>query len=151
MQRTDVASRIKIDPVSGCWLYQGALTKRGYGNCWIDGKNMYAHVVMYELAYGPVPRDENGNPFFVDHVAARGCTSRACCNPAHLEAVTPIVNVRRGRSTKLNADLVAIAKQRLLDGDTQSAIARDFGVGATTISNIAHGRTWADVQPYAFN
>lgn len=151
MQRQEVGTRIKIDPVSGCWLYQGAITKRGYGNCWIDGKNMYAHIVMYELAYGPVPRTEDGAPFFVDHVAARGCISRACCNPAHLEAVTPKVNVRRGRSSKLNADLVAIVKQRLVAGDKQVEIARDFGVGSTTIGNIAHGRTWTDVTPYALN
>lgn len=147
MQRQEVGSRIKIDPVSGCWLYQGAITKRGYGNCWIDGKNMYAHIVMYELAYGPVPRDENGNPFFVDHVAARGCRSRACCNPDHLEAVTPLVNVRRGRSTKLTADKVAIIKERLGAGHSRGVVANDFGVGRTTIDNIARGYTWKEVQP----
>ena len=150
MQRTDVRSRITIDPVSGCWLYTGAITKHGYGNCWIDGKNMYAHIVMYELAYGPVPRDEDGNPFFVDHVAARGCTSRACCNPAHLEAVPPIVNVRRGKSTKLDAEKVAQIKTLLAaPKPNKTAIAREFGVGRSAVHNIATGATWSDVAPLA--
>ena len=44
------------------------------------GKTHYAHVVAYELAYGPVP-----DGMEVDHI---DCVSRACVNQAHLRAAT---------------------------------------------------------------
>jgi hypothetical protein len=50
-----------------------------------------AHRVAFRLAGGEIPPG-----FTVDHVAARGCTTTLCCNPAHLEAVTNVENLQRG-------------------------------------------------------
>ena len=58
-----------------------------------------AHRVAYELTYGAVP-DGLG----LDHTChdphtcwlRDKCPHRSCCNPAHLEAVTQSVNVKRG-------------------------------------------------------
>lgn len=44
---------------------------------------------------------------------------------------------------KLTAPDVVAIKARLAVGDTQTAIARDFGVSPSTISNIARRVTWA--------
>lgn len=53
---------------------------------------VYAHRWIYEQLVGPIPGGHD-----VDHVAARGCTSALCVNPAHLEAVTHAENMRRAR------------------------------------------------------
>jgi Helix-turn-helix. len=81
--------------VNGCWIFQGAKTSRGYGSIRIDGASRSTHVVMYELHIGTIP-----DGMEIDH----RCRVRACCNPAHLEAVTPLVNWERGESpSRLNA------------------------------------------------
>lgn len=47
------------------------------------------HRLTYEYAKGPIPDDLE-----VDHL----CRVRACIEPAHLEAVTKHVNMRRGNA-----------------------------------------------------
>jgi hypothetical protein len=85
-----------VDPKTGARDYDlvwtGYLDKEGYGRMGRRG----AHRVSWELAYGrpPPPGLE------LDHVAARGCRSRACVNPRHLEAVTHHENIHRGNTGK---------------------------------------------------
>lgn len=86
----------------GCWLYQGGLDRDGYGQIGVpreDGvwTTARAHRVVYEQVVGPIPEGMQ-----LDHVRARGCQSRACCNPDHLEPVTALVNVNRGDTGKVN-------------------------------------------------
>lgn len=76
---------------SGCWEWLGARSDTGYGHFRVDGREQYVHRLSYEHFIGPIP-----DGLTIDHVWARGCVSRACCNPAHLEAVTYRVNVLRG-------------------------------------------------------
>lgn len=74
-----------------CLIWTGAVQSKGYGSVGVDGgRTALAHRVSYELHYGPIPAGLQ-----VDHVKARGCRSRLCIAPAHLEAVTPLENVRR--------------------------------------------------------
>ena len=77
-----------------CWLWTGGLNQNGYGSFNIsegDSRTTArAHRVAYELLVGPIPEGLE-----IDHVKTRGCTSRACVNPAHLEPVTHTENLRR--------------------------------------------------------
>lgn len=84
-----ITSRIVVDPVTGCWLWQGALTRDGYGIVSVDGKTMLVHRVMYALHVEDIPVQPDGKPYAVDHMNdERGpCRSRNCCNPSHLQAV----------------------------------------------------------------
>lgn len=95
VKRTPAYDRVMAKCVAaenGCLIYTGGLNWVGYGQAWRDGKNMGAHKVVWEHHNGPVPEGME-----IDHVAARGCTSRACCNIDHLEVVTPEENARRRR------------------------------------------------------
>lgn len=74
-----------------CWIWSGATNgRRGYGRTYHNHRWLYVHRVAYEYVHGPIP-----DGLELDHVKARGCTSPACCNPAHLEAVTHLVNMSR--------------------------------------------------------
>jgi len=82
----------------GCWFWLGSLNALGYGQ-FFSGKyssSGYAiparsHRLAYELLIGPIPEGQ-----LLDHL----CRNPSCVNPAHLEPVSPAVNVRRGNSTK---------------------------------------------------
>ena len=77
-----------------CWLWKGRTSKAKYGavyGVWTCSGEIYKpHRVAYALEYG-----ELKTGLTIDHVKARGCTSKLCCNPGHLEAVTQSENVGR--------------------------------------------------------
>lgn len=79
-------ARIEVNPGSGCWEWQGALTWGGYGRIGKSGKMLLAHRVAYMELVGEIP-----GGFQIDHL----CRVRHCCNPDHLEPVTPKENTRR--------------------------------------------------------
>lgn len=71
-----------------CWVWTGALKPNGYGRFQHGGRTTQAHRWSYELFVGEIPEGA-----VIDHL----CSNRGCCNPAHLEAVTQIVNIRRSK------------------------------------------------------
>jgi HNH endonuclease len=71
-----------------CWLWTRS-TKEGYGAFHLDGKLQSAHILAYCWLVGEVPEGCE-----LDHL----CRMRRCCNPAHLEPVSHLVNVHRGIS-----------------------------------------------------
>lgn len=73
---------------NGCWEWQAYRLPSGYGTARVtDSMPQYIHRLSHELWSGPIPDGHH-----VDHL----CRNRPCCNPAHLEAVTPRVNYLRG-------------------------------------------------------
>ena len=84
--------RVHAEPNSGCWLWTGAATTRGYGTLWdvpIAGKrrSLQAHRYVYSMLAGPIPDGTE-----IDHL----CRTHCCVNPAHLDPVPHAVNCRRG-------------------------------------------------------
>lgn len=75
-----------IQSTQGCWEWIGSISNRGYGQVGVIGKVRSTHRVAYELLVGPI-----SDGLHIDHL----CRNRSCCNPAHLEAVTPKVNAER--------------------------------------------------------
>lgn len=73
-----------VEVVGEDWIYTGALNHNGYPIMSVGGKKVArAHRIAYELAHGSIPAG-----LHVDHVWLKGCRSRACVRPEHLEAVT---------------------------------------------------------------
>jgi hypothetical protein len=91
--------KIVPEPNSGCWLWTGGADKLGYGCVYLGGGRANTqqdriHRVMYRAAFGEIPAG-----YWIDHL----CRTPACCNPDHLEAVEPRLNVIRGLSPMLAA------------------------------------------------
>lgn len=85
-------SKVAPEPNSGCWLWTASTDAAGYGSYFVKpgaarGRCMGAHRAAYRALVGEIP-----HKFDLDHL----CRTPSCVNPAHLEAVTRLVNVRRG-------------------------------------------------------
>lgn len=89
---------IAFEPMSGCWLWTGTSSRKGYGG--FDRRG--AHRVAYETLRGPIPVG-----LTLDHL----CRTPACVNPDHLEPVTMQINVLRGTGpTAINARATSCPK-----------------------------------------
>lgn len=120
-----------------CWIWQGHITKRGYGAKTHNGKTTVAHIFTYETIIGPVP-----DGLELDH----RCRQLDCVNPTHLEPVTHAENVRRGASSKLSATDVKEIRALLATGElTQIELGTRYGVQSAAISKIKTGRKWHGV------
>lgn len=68
----------------GCWIWQGATTKQGYGTVGIRAEggrrtNTTAHRLFFVAHVGNIPPG---------HTVHHRCSDRRCVNPDHLEAIT---------------------------------------------------------------
>lgn len=93
---------------SGCLEWTGFRNRLGYGRIAFHGKACAAHRVAYELFAGPVPVGLE-----LDHL----CGNRACVNVAHLEPVSHLENVRRGRAGEKNRGKTHCHRGHLLSDD----------------------------------
>lgn len=75
---------------NGCWIFTGCTDPHGYGHIgFATGETGLVHRLVYEFYVGPIP-----DGYHIDHL----CKVPSCCNPQHLEAVTPQENYRRSDS-----------------------------------------------------
>ena len=103
IDQTYVLERITVND-AGCWIWP-KVDRNGYARG--AGDESSAYRLTYRLWISPIPEGAE-----IDHVChdptvcapPTQCPHRACCNPAHLEAVTRRVNARRsGNAFGLNA------------------------------------------------
>lgn len=69
-----------------CWIWAGCLDGQGYSIIHAGGSRYFAYRAIYEMVYGPIPKELE-----IDHL----CHNRKCVRPDHLEAVTHAENMRR--------------------------------------------------------
>lgn len=133
-----------------CWEWVGAKKPTGYGNFYIDGRYLGAHVASWEIENGRVPE---GN--FVCHK----CDNPSCVNPAHLFLGTPLDNMRdmraKGRAKGIHeggekhpvAKLTKISVEKIRElrdsGLILKTIAEMFGVSESNIHYVCSNKTWA--------
>ena len=82
----------KVQKGEGCWIWTAG-NSDGYGRFYFEGRVVPAHRWSYEDAIGPIP-----DGLVIDHL----CRNHSCVNPAHMEPVTHVENVKRG----IAADLI---------------------------------------------
>lgn len=146
----------KSDDEAGCWEWIGG-KMNGYGRMKIDGVHLVqAHRLSYVLHYGDVP---------TGLIVCHKCNNRSCVRPDHLYAgtykdnfddmaragnafdISSTTNHSPARGARIGVamltDSQVIEIYRLIrEGARHRDLAARFGVGKTTITNIASGRSW---------
>jgi hypothetical protein len=141
--------RMTPEPMSGCWLWERAVSANGYGNICVlkierRGVHVGAHRVAWAIANGREP----------DGYVCHRCDVRICCNPDHLWIGSNADNladmVAKGRScggegngqARLTEQSVSAIRRAVRDGISTNDLARWFGVGGETVRKAAGGETW---------
>jgi hypothetical protein len=139
-------SFVMPEPNSGCWLWMGALSQKGYARFGIGpSKTRDAHIFSYKEFCGTIHPGQE---------VCHRCDIRSCVNPDHLFAATHLQNIadavakgrmargeRIGSARLTTADVIAI---RASSETAREAGAR-YGVGRYTIHCIRERRTWKHV------
>ena len=135
-------------PFSGCWIWLGAKSVRGYGQILSHNKKYSAHRASYKAFIGDIPKGM---------VVCHRCDNVYCVNPDHLFLGTQKDNLQdmalKGRSTKgekntqakLKTKQIMEIKDGLNNGLKEKYLANLYGVCRQTINNIKNGKVWNHV------
>lgn len=143
------------DPVSfwrqagppGCWEWQGAKDRDGYGQTRRRMTRVKAHRRAWEIVNGPVP-----DGLYVLH----RCDNAACVRPDHLYLGTALDNgidrrarTRTRRAYRLSPAEVEDIRVRYQTGSiSQRSLGEEYGVTQATISRIVLGKAYRfDIKP----
>lgn len=128
-----------VDKSGDCWIWLGTKDKDGYGNWWLDGKNVKAHRLTVELDGRKIE-----SPFISRHL----CNKRDCVNPKHIVAGTQKENVqdqlRFGTHSKLkySDEIVSKIRQDYETGNvTQRGLAEKYKVSKSQVGLIVQNKT----------
>lgn len=138
-----IAERLwsRVDKSGECWLWTGGKSKAGYGQIKVEGRIVYTHRLVYEMAYGPIAAGLE-----VCHDCPDG-DNPAYCRPDHLflgthqENITDMIT--KGRKGKLSpADVREIRRITAAREATGVTLAARYGVTRQAIRKIVLRETW---------
>ncbi len=130
---SELMQNVTKEPYTDCWIWLST-SFGGYGTVSIKNKSHWVHKYFYENLVGEVPKGME-----LDHL----CKNRICCNPDHLEIVTPAQNSQRSKNTKLSWDKVDQIRRLYFIGQCgYKELAQKFQVAIPTIVAVITGRTW---------
>lgn len=134
-----------INPITNCWVWQGARNHTGYGVVWSGKGNTYTHRASWMQHNGPIPEG-----LLVLHK----CDNTSCLNPEHLFLGTyadntadamakdrHVYGTRHGRS-KFTEDDVRHIRSELSAGCTYGSLAKQYSVTKKAIRDIDRGISW---------
>jgi hypothetical protein len=142
-----------IDTITNCWNFTKRLNWAGYGQINWAGKTFRVHRVSAALFL----KFDITSKLCVLHK----CDNPTCFNPEHLFIGTIKDNVhdsiKKGRSkllrygedcgnSKLTEIQVKEIRQKLLRGQNQYSLAREYNVSQHTIWGIKHHKTWKHID-----
>jgi HNH endonuclease len=148
-------SKVMPEPMSGCYLWIGAVSKNNYGAFWFEGATQGAHQVSFVLFKGPLA---------IGEVPCHRCDNTLCTNPTHLFKGTQAENnqdrARKGRSARVKGADNAVARlswsevqeiRKLYGGGrlSEAELGRMYGepgrpIAQTTISAIVRGDSYVE-------
>jgi hypothetical protein len=147
-----VRKRVRIDPETGCWEWQGTRNHKGYGRYhFTDETGVHtgsAHRLALELRLG--------RPIRPGLHTLHSCDNPPCCNGGHLREGTVADNQQdayaKGRHVPARGELnghAKLSRQDIADiqaalsrGEYQRVIAKRYGVDQAQISRIKNGKAW---------
>lgn len=91
-EQDKLLDNIEVDS-NGCWLWLGRITYNGYGILYFRGTNRFAHRIAYQWLVGSIPNNLQCDHYRMNDDPTR--CSRGCCNPDHIQLVSPSTNSRR--------------------------------------------------------
>ena len=137
----------KLGPAD-CWTWTAATDPRGYGRFGYGGRSSTVLAHRFSLSL------HLGRPVDPECFVCHHCDNPPCINPSHLYEGTHQSNVddmtsqlrhtwgeANGRG-KLSADDVQSIRALVVQGVSQSEVARRHGVNQSTVSRIAARRRW---------
>lgn len=88
-------AKVEVDYSTGCWNWRGTMQRNGYGAFYMYGLRKLSHRAMYELLFWPL------DPAIHLH---HDCKNKKCCNPSHLEPLSPSEHhIADGQAEKIRA------------------------------------------------
>lgn len=129
-------TNFRVDKKTGCHLWLGALTDKGYAIVGNRSGNFRVTRLTFLRDKGELNPGE-----YPDHI----CRIRACINSAHLERVSNAENTRRGDKTKLTwAKVRAMRAEYAIGKTTFRKLANKNGISSPAVSNIINEKRWVE-------
>lgn len=125
----------KVDPKTGCHLWQGCLNKDGYGIYAYAGSQRAVHRVVWCI-HNRVDIRTIRRSIQVIQV----CEEKTCVNPLHLKK-----RHWSDRAKLCDADIRELRRE-WAGGATQVALQRKWGLAASTVWKIVHHVSWQHVK-----
>ena len=70
-----MANYTKVNPSTGCHIWQASTNQAGYGQLILDGRMISAHRLAWIVKHGPIAKELE---------VCHRCDVRLCCNPDHM-------------------------------------------------------------------
>ena len=148
-------SKVKVDDSTGCWEWQGAKNKDGYGTFYSKdfGDSVLAHRTSYLIFVQAILK---GN------LICHTCDNPGCVNPCHLFQGTHNQNMqdmakkKRQHLQKLTLDEVKLIKKFYgrrtvstkgqIEHKSVNFISRWFNISIPAASHIRLGNSWTHIN-----
>lgn len=126
-------------------ILKTVVTRRGYGRVGLHSDQGPTHTLVHRLVYeawvGPIPDGTE-----INHIDGNKLNNIS----SNLEAVTRAANMVHAKLnglfvTKLTAEKVVAIRAARASGEKYASIAKRYGVGAQTVSNVCQRIYWVHV------
>ena len=146
--------RSTCDPMTGCWIWNGCVSRTGYGKIKVAKECFDVHVVSWRLANG-------GISVPVGLLVMHTCGNRKCINPDHLQVGDTRENMRQAaeagflglsrgddrHNAVLTEEIVRVVRGMYVRRRVGAfRIAAELGLKPSCVQEVLSGRNWKHVQ-----